>query len=127
MEKFTTEVSAQTPSINFDLNKGLLEISGPSIPENSIEFYQPLFDAIERYSNSAQPQTTVNMRLEYFNTSSSKCILLVFQKLEKIHRNGNSVTINWYCEQDDQDMIEACQDYEATINIPFKIVPVSLN
>jgi len=124
MEKFTKEGSPKTPEINFDLFKGVLEITGPSTPENSIEFYQPLIDALDKYSASAQPDTTVNMRLEYFNTSSSKCILFVFQKLEKIHKSGSSVTINWYCEGDDQDMIEACQDYEATINVPFKMIPV---
>jgi hypothetical protein len=63
----------------------------------------------------------VNVQLEYFNTSSSKCILDVFKKLESI--NGRtSITINWHFEEDDEDMLEAGEDYQAIINIPFKMI-----
>ncbi len=66
----------------------------------------------------------VNIQLEYFNTSSSKCILDVFKKLEKINSGGSTVIINWHYEEDDEDMLEAGEDYEAIINVPFKMIEV---
>ena len=64
--------------------------------------------------------------MEYFNTSSSKCILDVFKKLESINKGGQSqVVINWHYEEDDEDMLEAGEDYQAIINVPFKMVQVS--
>jgi hypothetical protein len=125
MEKFTIDGTPKTPTINFDLNGGVLEIKGRSIPENSIEFYKPLVDNLEKYAASPKPTTTVNVQLEYFNTSSSKCILDVFKKLEAIHKGGSSVTINWHYEEDDEDMLEAGEDYQAIISVPFKMVQVA--
>ena len=125
MEKFTLEGTPKTPTINFDLGTGVLEIKGRSIPENSIEFYKPLVDNLEKYGLSPKPATTVNVQLEYFNTSSSKCILDVFKKLEGIHKGGSSVTINWHYEEDDEDMLEAGEDYQAIISVPFKMVQVA--
>jgi hypothetical protein len=125
MEILLIEGSAKTPTIKFDSKAGLIEIKGRSIPENSIEFYKPLIDWLDKYSSNPRPNTTVNIQLEYFNTSSSKCILDVFKKLETINKGGNSeVIINWHYEEDDDDMSEAGEDYQAIINVPFKMVMV---
>ena len=124
MEKFSIDGTPKTPTINFDMASGFLEIKGRSIPENSIEFYKPLVDSLEKYATSPKTVTNVNIQLEYFNTSSSKCILDVFKKLEGIHKGGSAVTINWHYEEDDEDMLEAGEDYQAIINVPFKMVQV---
>jgi len=124
MEKFAIDGTPKTPTIQFDMGSGVLEIKGRSIPENSIEFYKPLVDNLEKYASSPKSATTVNVQLEYFNTSSSKCILDVFKKLEAINKAGSSVTINWHYEEDDEDMLEAGEDYQAIINVPFKMVQV---
>ena len=66
------------------------------------------------------------MQLEYFNTSSSKCILDVFKKLENLHNKSVAeVVINWYYEEDDEDMLEAGEDYQSILKLPFKMVEVS--
>ncbi|MCA6363855.1 MAG: DUF1987 domain-containing protein [Bacteroidetes bacterium] len=125
MERIVIEGTPKTPTINFDMNTGLLEIKGRSIPENSIEFYKPLVEHLERYAQKPLGETNVNIQLEYFNTSSSKCILDVFKKLETIAKGGSQITINWYYEQDDEDMLEAGEDYQAIINVPFKMIEVN--
>lgn len=124
MESLSIEGTAKTPTIKFDADLGLIEIKGRSIPENSIEFYKPLVDWLDKYSKVAKPLTKVNVQLEYFNTSSSKCILDVFKKLEGIHKSNNEVIINWYYEEDDEDMLEAGEDYESIIRVPFKMIEV---
>lgn len=125
METISIEGTPKTPTITFDINKGFLEIRGRSIPENSIEFYKPLVDWLEKYASKPQSNTNVNIQLEYFNTSSSKCILDVFKKLEAINKSGSQVVINWFYEEDDEDMLEAGEDYQAIINVPFKMVQVT--
>jgi hypothetical protein len=124
MEPLIIEGTPKTPSIKFDGDTGVIEIKGRSIPENSIEFYKPLVDWLEEYAKNPGKQTKVNMHLEYFNTSSSKCILDVFKKLEAIHKNKNEVIINWYYEEDDEDMLEAGEDYESIIRVPFKMIEI---
>lgn len=124
MEALIIEGTAKTPSVKFEAGQGSVEIKGRSIPENSIEFYKPLVDWLEEYGKSPAALTKVNIQLEYFNTSSSKCILDVFKKLEAIYKAKNEVIINWYYEEDDEDMLEAGEDYESIIRVPFKMIEI---
>ncbi|MFH1322058.1 MAG: DUF1987 domain-containing protein [Bacteroidota bacterium] len=125
MKSLITEATHNTPTINFDPEKGLLEIKGKSIPENSIGFYKPVLEWLEEYLENAAPQTNVNVHLEYFNTASSKCLLDVFKALDSIHKaNKSKMTINWLYDEDDDDMMEAGEDYDAIISVPFNMIPV---
>lgn len=119
MEDIKLAPTQKTPSVNFSVS-GNLELKGRSIPENSLEFYKPLMDWLDRYCQSASGETNVHVQLEYFNTSSSKCLLDLFKRLE----NLNKVAIHWYYEQDDEDMLEAGEDYEAIVSVPFKMIEV---
>lgn len=124
MENLKLEGSAKTPSVNFNAETGVLELQGRSIPENSVEFYKPINEWIDTYGNSPKDKTTVDVKLEYFNTSSSKCLLDLFKQLEGLNGNGTEVHVNWYFEEDDEDMEEAGEDYEAIISLPFKMIEV---
>ena len=121
MNNIYKESTDKTPEVNFVFEKGLMEIKGRSIPENSLKFYEELLEWVEKYATNANLETNVNIQLEYFNTSSSKCLLDLFKKMENI---GSTVNINWYYEEDDEDMLEAGEDYDAIINIPFKMIEV---
>ena len=121
MEDLKHEGSAKTPVVEFSSNGELL-LKGRSIPENSIEFYKPLIEWLESYSQSPNSTTVLNVQLEYFNTSSSKCILDVFKKLESV--SGSEITVKWHYEEDDEDMLEAGEDYEAIIDLPFEMIEV---
>ena len=124
MAKLKIEGTSKTPSVELDGTSGLLALKGRSIPENSIDFYKPLIDWIDDYARAPQPRTVLRVQLEYFNTSSSKCILDLFKKLETIRASGNEVLVQWHYETDDEDMLEAGEDYQAIINIPFRMVEV---
>lgn len=117
--------TSKTPTVTFNADTGIIEIKGRSIPENSVEFYKPLVDWLEAYKSDPLPHTKVNIQLEYFNTSSSKCILDVFKKLEAINKGDKAVEINWYYEEDDEDMLEAGEDYESIIQVPFNMLEVA--
>lgn len=124
MENILREGSAKTPSVSFDYSSGVLELKGRSIPENSVEFYKPLNEWIENYGTNPKEKTIVDIKLEYFNTSSSKCILDLFKKLESLKTKGAEVLVNWYYEEDDEDMEEAGEDYQAIIKLPFNMIEV---
>lgn len=124
MENLHLEASAKTPEVIFDSTSGKLMLKGRSIPENSIEFYKPLNDWIDAYASEARDKTIIDVKLEYFNTSSSKCILDLFKKLEKLNNGSSEVAVNWYFEEDDEDMEEAGEDYQAIIKLPFNMIEV---
>ncbi|MCH2223913.1 MAG: DUF1987 domain-containing protein [Crocinitomicaceae bacterium] len=124
MDNLHLEGTAKTPYINFDAGTGVLLLQGRSIPENSIEFFSPLNEWLEAYGMTPSNTTTIDVKLEYFNTSSSKCILDLFKRLENMNTEVHPVKVNWYFEEDDEDMEEAGEDYQAIINLPFEIIEV---
>lgn len=124
MENLELEGSAKTPKVSFLVSEGTLELKGRSIPENSIEFYKPLNSWIDTYAETPKEVTMVDIKLEYFNTSSSKCILDLFKQLEKLNNGNTEVKINWYFEEDDEDMEEAGEDYQAIIDLPFNMIEI---
>ena len=122
--RIVIEGTPTTPSMMLNLSEGVLAIQGRSIPENSIEFYAPLEDWLDKFSKTGPRAMVVHVFLQDFNTSSSKSMLDVFRKLERIHvRDLSSVTINWYYEEDDEDMLEAGEDYRVLVPaVPFYLL-----
>jgi hypothetical protein len=122
MDNLIIEPGIKTPHIILDSQRGNMEIKGKSIPENSIEFFKPVYEWIDAYVLQPLPQTLVVIQLEYFNTSSSKCLLDVFRKLEALHQSGkSSVSVKWLYEEDDEDIMEAGDDYQTIVKLPFSI------
>ena len=104
MEAFKIEESNLTPKISLDGDSGQLEFAGKSIPENSLEFYQPVYDWLDAYVKDPREKTVVTVKLDYFNTSSSKCILDILKRIDKIDEQGFDVLIKWYYDEDDEDV-----------------------
>jgi hypothetical protein len=123
LDSLKIEPTHKTPKVYFDPAEGSFEISGRSIPEDSVSFYKPLLDWLDAYAKSPAPKTPFKFELEYFNTSSSKNILELLKKLEAIHQASNSeVTIFWYYDEDDEDMEETGEDYKALLTVPLELV-----
>ena len=121
MEPLIIEGTQKIPTVNFNADTGKLEIKGRSIPEDSIGFYKPMMDWLESYADNAQPNTELSMFMEYFNTSSSKCILDVLKSVAKF---DSEVKVKWQYEEDDEDMLEAGEDYDAIVDLPFEMIEV---
>jgi len=124
MEPINIEETIKTPLIRYlpELNK--IEIRGKSIPEDPREFFNPILKWFEDFSASPPENTTVEVKLEYFNTSSSKTFLQIFKKLENVVRKKKNININWYYEVDDYDMKECGEDYRSMLKVPFRMIEV---
>lgn len=116
------EPTKTTPFIRLDSKQGLIEFKGKMIPEDSSSLFDPIIQWIDEYTNQPSKRTEFNIQLEYFNTRSSKYLLDIFRKLENIYKKHYEIIINWICESDDFDMIEAGEDYQAIIDIPINII-----
>lgn len=124
MKNFYLEPTPKTPKLSFEGDTGKFEISGRSIPENSIEFYRPLLEWLDEYSQHPSPKTDIIIKLEYFNTSSSKCLVEIFRKLEKVFKYGSETQVSWYYDEEDEDMQESGEDFKEIIKLPIEMVVV---
>ncbi|MDE0871677.1 MAG: DUF1987 domain-containing protein [Flavobacteriales bacterium] len=122
MSSIHLAATPKTPEVQFSIDPMEMSISGRSIPENSIEFYRPLMEWVDSHIAASEASVDFSIRLEYFNTSSSKCLMDLLKRIEK---SPISSTILWYYEEEDEDMLEAGEDYSAIIDIPFKLIAVA--
>ena len=122
MEAYYLEATPKTPKLDFNPAASTFLMSGRSIPENSIEFYKPLLDWLDEYVKDPLENTNLEVKLEYFNTSSSKCLVEIFRKLEKIPNQNKKLEIEWYFDENDEDMQESGEDFKEIIKVPFRMI-----
>lgn len=121
-EKLILRPTRITPLVFFDPQRGLLELRGKSSPENAISFYSKLISGLNKFAVQGQVNLVVNFKLEYFNTSSSKCIFDVLKKISLVKENGKVISINWYYEADDEDMFESGEDFSDLLGVEFNFI-----
>lgn len=113
-----SEGSERVPQIVF--NGDELSISGRSYMNNALVFYKGIISSIERMVIN---KLIVDVNLEYFNTSSSKCLLELFRLLERKYNEGADIRIKWEYQTQYLEMNEAGEDYRDLLrNIPFEII-----
>ena len=124
MNDFYLEATPKTPRLHFERETGEFEISGRSIPENSIEFYKPVINWLDNYIESPHTETLLVIKLEYFNTSSSKCLVEILRRLERLN-HSHKVEVKWCYEEEDEDMQESGEDFKEIIKLPIEMVVIS--
>jgi len=118
MENLYIEKTKDTPEINFNAETGILSISGESYPENAFELYKNVFEWLNLFFQQKR-NVVINFRLEYFNTSSSKCILDILDLLEEYQNQSGKVEINWFYREGDDDILENGEEFAEDLSIPF--------
>jgi hypothetical protein len=123
MKALLIERTDETPEVRLDPEAGIFEFVGNSYPENSTKFYTPVLTWLRDFLNAqlVMPMT-VDFNFDYFNTSSAKYILEILRLVQEHNENGNEVLVRWHYFEDDTDMQEAGEDYQATIGIPFELI-----
>lgn len=122
MDPINIEPQKDTPKVTLDKENNIFELSGKSLPENVVEFYKPVLEWLDTYSNSPNPKTKFEMKFLYFNTASSKLILDILFKLADMHENGTEVLVSWYYKENNEEMKEAGEEYADIVEIPFEFI-----
>lgn len=115
MDILTIEGSDDTPTVLLNKNDGIFEISGRSLPEDCVTFYNPVIIWIKEYAKAPNPSTEFTFKLDYFNTASSKIILDILKMLNEI----KGASIIWYSLEEDEVVAEAGEEYAEQVPIPF--------
>lgn len=111
-----------TPKVVLDILKNDFSISGKSLPENPVDFYEPIITWMSSYIKDPNPYTEFNINFEYFNSGSVKQIMVLLTLLEKIVLTGNTVKIVWYFDKDDDLMEIKGYEFRNMLTIPFDII-----
>jgi len=118
MEILSIEETKSSPEVLLDPINHVHLIKGESYPENSTEFYRKIFDWLEEYVTTldANQEVIFKVELNYFNSSSSKVLMDIFDIFEDACESGKSVVIHWVYDQDNDAILEYgeefAEDYE---------------
>ncbi len=130
MEPLYIEPTEFTPKVFFDPENSIFEISGFSRPENVIGFYRPILKWLEEYNEKVLSQNldfsksllTINMKMTYFNSASSKFLLDILLEFMKFHSKGNKVEVNWFYEDGDDEIQESGEEISDMLGYPFNFI-----
>lgn len=121
-ESLRIEATEDTPLIDFNVETGVFQVTGRALPEDAHEFFKPIEDWVQEYAESPKHKTTVEMRIDYFNSAATRYIFNLLMCFEDIvDEEKGEVTIVWYYKEGD-DMIESKgEEMSSILELPFEM------
>lgn len=123
-KRFHIDRTETSPQIDLDVDNGVMEFIGRSLPHNSELFYSRVYGWLDEFLQQTKGETTVNMKLDYLDTSSSKHIYNIFSRLDAVTERGQHVQVNWHYETGDEEMAETGKDYQSLFKLDFAFIEV---
>jgi len=112
MDNIKIEATDRSPGIDFDFTSNKFSIRGESYPEDVTAFYGEVIENLESHLSSMDDgDVEFNFELIYFNSSTAKVLMGLFDTLEEAAEEGLSVTVNWYYDEEDDTMEELGEEF----------------
>lgn len=121
MTNLNIEGTEDTPLVELIPENGHYILLGRSLPEDVLTFYQPVFKWLDQFAGEDIRSLHLQVKLEYFNTASSKVLLDIFLRLEDMIGRGKDVCVIWHYGLSDSDMLEAGEEYADLVSVPFEM------
>lgn len=121
MRPLILEATEDTPLIHFSPEESKFLIEKSSLPENAVEFYDPVINWLKDYYNDPNKVTIFDFSLEYLNTASSKQIFEVIMNINKI-AEVSDVSIRWHYDAIDEDMMGLGKRFSHLVNVKFEFI-----
>lgn len=127
MDLLRIESTKFTPGIVLDPHTHVLEFYGFSLPENAAEFYEPVIKWLSSYKNkildmNTFPEIHVIFKFSYYNSSSLRKLIEIFNLFSEMYRKGVPVTISWQYDSEDPSMAESGKEIGDIAKIPVTLV-----
>lgn len=121
MEKWTIDATDRSPKVVLDRQESLLLIEGRSYPEEGMDFFDPIIMRFRSLEDSDNPIRTVHIRLEYYNSATTKALADLFTALEHSVKRGNEAKVIWEFEEDDDGIQEDIDMFMETYELTFEV------
>jgi len=116
MTELQLDATSRTPSVTLDPAAGRLILAGESYPENVNSFYATVTTAIAAFLDGGPARLMAEIRLTYFNSSSARALMELLEQLDEAAGNGAEITIDWYCDPDDDITREFAEDIASDVS-----------
>ena len=110
-----------TPEFLFSPD-GMMRIKGRGLFQNKTEEIEQIMTWIDDYLANPAEKTYVIIAFEYLNSFSTTILVSILRKLSKVILQSDKLVIQWYYEEDDEDIIERGEYIASTFNIPIVFI-----
>lgn len=115
MNALNLKEAQYSPKVVLNKKDGIFEISGRSLPEDSDEFYAPVVAWFKEYFQDPNPTTVLSIQFQYFNSATAKIVYSLMHTMQSIP----GASVEWCYHRDDEDILEAGQEFESELTVPF--------
>jgi hypothetical protein len=102
--------------------EGIIKVKGRGLFGNNTEVIEQVLNWIDEYLRNPAEITNVILAFEYLNSSSTLIIVSILRKLSQIILQSEKLVIQWYYEEDDEDILERGEYISSTLNIPIEFI-----
>jgi hypothetical protein len=121
MEKWTIDATDRSPLVLLDRENSVLKLEGRSYPEEGMDFFDPIILRFKTLQKSETPISLIHVRLEYYNSATSKALAELFQGLVAVKRAGFDATVIWEYEEEDDGIQDDIDMFIDTFDLKFDI------
>jgi hypothetical protein len=122
MNDLTINAEKDTLKVTCHYETGIIKLEGVSYPADAAEFFNPIFEWLETYIEQVGGAIVMNLFINYLNTSSTKCLFDIVDRMEEYYNDNNKAQVNWYYEKNDEDIKEIGLEFQEDMQIPFEVL-----
>lgn len=110
-----------TPEFLFSPD-GMIKIRGRGLFQNKTETIEQIMNWIDEYLSNPAEITYVIIAFEYLNSYSTTILVSILRKLSQVILHSEKLVIQWYYEEDDEDIRERGEYVSSAFNIPITFI-----
>jgi hypothetical protein len=97
--------------------EGIIKIKGRGLIINKFEVLDQIMNWINEYISNPADITNVIVAFEYLNSFSTAILVSILNKLSQINQQTKKLTIRWYFEDGDDDILERGEYISSAYNL----------
>ncbi len=118
MDNLIIEEEHDAPYISLDASTKVLDFIGKSYMEDAASFYTPILEWLQQYLKENKSGTTLNLDLQYFNSTTSKYLLKILFMFSQ--NNHSDLKVCWFYHKDDELIRERGRELQIMVGMEFE-------
>jgi hypothetical protein len=121
MELLHIEPTDKSPEVYMD-PEGRIRINGRGLVVNKTDVPDMINDWLDTYIMDPAEITYVTIAFEYLNSFSTSYLLTYLKKISQVLIQSKKLKVQWFYEEDDEDMFERGEYIALSLNIPIEFI-----
>ncbi|MBN1599320.1 MAG: SiaC family regulatory phosphoprotein [Bacteroidales bacterium] len=110
-----------TPGIFMD-PEGFIKIKGKGMVLDNTSNHEKIIEWITKYLANPAEVTFVSICMEYLNSYWTAKLITILKKISDIIFQHKKLIINWFYEEDDEDILERGEHISESLNLPINFI-----